>query len=78
MKDGQKRPRLRSIFAARVREERARQGLSQEGLAEKTGLHRTYIGSIERSERNLTIDNIERIAIALGVKPTDLLSGGGK
>jgi transcriptional regulator with XRE-family HTH domain len=78
MKDGERSPRLRSIFAARVREERNLQRLSQEELAEKTGLHRTYIGSIERAERNLTIDNIERIAFALGVKPTDLLTGGAK
>ncbi|MBL8247739.1 MAG: helix-turn-helix transcriptional regulator [Candidatus Competibacter sp.] len=67
------KPRLREVFATRVREERTSQGLSQEALAEKTGLHRTYIGSIERAERNLTIDNIERIASALGVAAPDLL-----
>lgn len=70
--------RLRQFFAARVREERTRQGLSQEALAEKSGLHRTYIGSVERGERNVSIDNIERIAKALDVKPADLLGGGSK
>jgi transcriptional regulator with XRE-family HTH domain len=47
-------------------------------LAEKTGLHRTYIGSVERGERNVSIDNVERIARALDVKPADLLIGGSK
>jgi len=65
--------RLRLLFATRVRQERKYQGLSQERLAEKTGLHRTYIGSIERAERNVSIDNIERIAKALGIKAADLL-----
>ncbi len=75
---GARTPRLRLFFADRVREERKRQGLSQEGLAEKTGLHRTYIGSVERGERNVSIDNIERIARALNVKAADLLNGGSR
>lgn len=75
---GSRNLRLRQTFAARVREERKLQGLSQEALAEKSGLHRTYIGSVERGERNVSIDNIERIAKALDVKPADLLVGGGK
>lgn len=75
---GSRNLRLRLLFAARIREERKRQGLSQEALAEKTGLHRTYIGSVERGERNVSIDNIERIAKALDVKAADLLIGGGK
>lgn len=70
--------RLRFLFANRVREERKRQGLSQEQLAEKTGLHRTYIGSVERGERNVSIDNVERIAKALGARPADLLVEGSK
>jgi transcriptional regulator with XRE-family HTH domain len=52
---------------------RAEQGLSQEGLAAACGLHRTYIGGIERGERNVSIDNIERISRALGCRVVDLL-----
>lgn len=64
---------LREVFAAQVRARRANAGLSQERLAELAGLHRTYVGSVERGERNISIDNIERIANALGVEPSDLL-----
>jgi transcriptional regulator with XRE-family HTH domain len=53
---------------------RAQLGLSQEALADLVNLHRTYIGSIERRERNVSLDNIERIAQALGVDIADLLS----
>lgn len=48
-------------------------GLSQEELAERAGVHRTYIGMLERSEKNVTIYNIERIASALDVEPYQLL-----
>lgn len=54
-------------FGARVRQERLKQGLSQEGLAEKAGVHRTYIGMIERAEKNITLINIEKIANALEI-----------
>ncbi len=60
-------------FGNRVREERLKLGLSQELLAERAGVHRTYIGMIERAEKNITLENIERIALALGRKPADLL-----
>lgn len=60
-------------FADNVRERRLALGVSQEALAEAAGLHRTYIGMIERAEKNVTIYNIERIAIALGVQPGTLL-----
>ena len=60
-------------FGERVRQERLRQNISQEKLAEKAGVHRTYIGMIERAEKNITLENIERIAHALGVKPAELL-----
>jgi transcriptional regulator with XRE-family HTH domain len=46
-----------------------------EALADLAGIHRTYLGSVERAERNLAIDNICRIAWALGVRPADLLLG---
>jgi transcriptional regulator with XRE-family HTH domain len=53
-------------------ERRRSLGLSQEALAERCGLHRTYIGGIERSERNVSIDNVDRIAQALGLDVGDL------
>jgi transcriptional regulator with XRE-family HTH domain len=49
-------------FGQRVREVRIGQGLSQEQLAELAGVHRTYIGMIERAEKNITLENIEKIA----------------
>jgi transcriptional regulator with XRE-family HTH domain len=54
-------------FAENIRKTRKSRGISQEKLAELAGLHRTYIGSVERGERNITIDNMERLARALGV-----------
>ncbi|MGL5066045.1 MAG: helix-turn-helix domain-containing protein [Microcoleus sp.] len=62
-------------FGDRVRTLRKARGLSQEQLAEKTGLHRTYIGGIERGERNVSLINIVRLAKALDVPPSDLLQG---
>lgn len=52
-------------FGNRVRELRTAQRLSQEVLAQKAGLHRTYIGGIERGERNISLENIQKIAQAL-------------
>ena len=57
-----------------MRRHRSAQGLSQEQLAELAGLHRTYIGSVERGERNVSIDNIEAIANALAVSVRDLFT----
>ncbi len=59
-------------FGQKVREERAKLGLSQEELASRAGVHRTYIGMIERAEKNITLENIEKIAKALSV-PIDYL-----
>jgi transcriptional regulator with XRE-family HTH domain len=65
---------LRETLARNVRMRRQQLGLSQEALGELAGLHRTYIGAVERSERNLSVDNIEKLARALGMAPSELLS----
>ncbi|OJV29301.1 MAG: transcriptional regulator [Bacteroidetes bacterium 37-13] len=59
-------------FGDKVRELRKEKGLSQEELSFKADLHRTYIGMIERAEKNITLTNIEKIAKALDVKVKDL------
>jgi len=59
---------IRRIFGARVRELRAKKGYSQEELAFRAGVHRTYLGGIERGERNPSLENISAIAQALGVE----------
>ena len=64
---------LLHIFAINVRKYRLQQDLSQEKLAELSGLHRTYISSIEREQRNISIDNIAKIASALKIDPYLLL-----
>jgi len=61
-------------FGSRVREQRRRRGLSQEGLAEQAGLHRTYIGSVERGERNISLVNILVLAEALDVDAGELVT----
>ena len=60
-------------FGNKVREERLKIGISQEALAEKAGVHRTYIGMIERAEKNITLKNIEKISKALNIKIGKLL-----
>lgn len=62
-------------FGARVRELRLEQGYSQENFAQACELDRTYIGGIERGERNLALRNIERIADALGLSLSELMEG---
>jgi transcriptional regulator with XRE-family HTH domain len=62
-------------FGKRVRSLRERAGLSQEQLAEKAGIHRTYLGGVERGERNLGLKNVYRIAEALGVSVAELFTG---
>lgn len=62
----------RREFGARVRERRLEVGLSQEALAHKAGIDRTYVGGVERGERNPALDNIWRIADALGLDARDL------
>jgi transcriptional regulator with XRE-family HTH domain len=62
-------------FGEHIRTIRKAQGLSQEQLAELSGLHRNYIGGVERGERNLALLNIIRLAHALGMSPSELLKG---
>ena len=56
------------VFSSNVRKYRISLGLSQEQFAEKCGLHRTYISSIERFQRNVSLENIQKISTALGVE----------
>lgn len=63
----------RRILAQNIRSRRKAQNISQEELANRAGMHRTYLGAIERAEQNVSIDNIERIAAALSCTPYDLL-----
>lgn len=67
---------LRALGAA-IREERKKLGLSQEEFAEKCDLHRTYIGQLERGEKNVSFTNILRVAKAVGLRPSSLLAGAG-
>ena len=60
-------------FGENVRTQRKQLGISQEELGNKSNLHRTYIGMIERAEKNITLLNMEKIADALDVKISDLL-----
>lgn len=60
-------------FGKKVREERTKLKLSQETLAHQAGVHRTYIGMIERGEKNITLENIEKIANALKLSIRDLV-----
>jgi transcriptional regulator with XRE-family HTH domain len=64
---------LRKTLAYNLRHERSLRKVSQEQLADLCGLHRTYIGGIERCERNITLATLEKIAEALGVNPVNLL-----
>lgn len=64
--------RARELFARRVRELRIERGLSQDELADAAGLHRTYIGTVERGEQSIGVDNVEKIAKALKVPIMEL------
>lgn len=61
-------------FGNRVREERMKLRLSQEKLAEKANVHRTYIGMIERAEKNITLENMKKVVDALGLKLSKFFS----
>jgi transcriptional regulator with XRE-family HTH domain len=66
--------KARIAFGRNLRALRTARHLSQEALAALSGLHRTYVGSVERAERNVSIDNMERLAAALKCRIVDLLS----
>jgi DNA-binding XRE family transcriptional regulator len=66
--------RLTHILASNIRNYRRKQNLSQEELAEICGLHRTYVGSVEREERNVTLSTLEVFAKTLGVSVPALLT----
>lgn len=68
------RPKILVEFGNKVRSIRQECGLSQEGLAQKAELHRTYIGMIERAEKNITLLNIEKIANALNIEIKELFN----
>jgi transcriptional regulator with XRE-family HTH domain len=63
----------RATLSKNLKMLRTSRGLSQEALADLVGLHRTYIGSVERGERNISLDNLERIAIAFDISISQLL-----
>ena len=64
---------LQRIAGANIRVYRKARGVSQEELADSLGVHRTYMGGVERGERNLTLRSLERLAERMGVDPVDLL-----
>lgn len=66
---------VRHVFGTRLREVRAARGMSQEDLAFAAKIHRTYVGGIERGERNPSLSNVVRLAKALRMTPSELLEG---
>lgn len=62
------------LLARNLRALRKQRGWSQEVMAEECGLHRTYVGAIERGERNVTLDTLNLLARALGVRSAELIS----
>jgi transcriptional regulator with XRE-family HTH domain len=66
--------KLRDVLASNLRSFRRERQISQEELADMCGLHRTYVGSVERGERNVTLSTLEVIAKALGVSVPSLLT----
>jgi transcriptional regulator with XRE-family HTH domain len=73
----QQRSTAHAVFGAQVRIRRERRGLSQSALADASGLHRSYVGGIERGERNPSLTNIARIADALDISIAQLFATSG-
>ncbi len=69
---------LQRILGRNLRRYREGRGVSQEDFADLLGYHRTYVGGIERGERNLTLKSVERLAEAIGAQPLELLREGGR
>jgi len=65
---------VKSRFGTRLRQLRDERGYSQEELAERAGLHRNYVGGVERGERNVALENIVKLAKALSVRPGELFA----
>jgi len=65
---------LREILSSNIKAFRAKEGLSQEVFAARCGLHRTYIGSVERGERNVTLETLQQLSDAMEVTAADLLT----
>ena len=68
-----KQERVQAAFGKALKRFRASLGVSQEQLAERAELHRTYVGDVERGERNISLLNIAKIADALRIKPSKLV-----
>ena len=64
---------LRQVFARNVRLQRLHRGMSQEKLADEAALDRAFVGTLERGQRNISIDNVERICKAIGLPAHELL-----
>ena len=71
-------PRTLSEFGRRLRDARVDAGYSQESLSHECGLHRTYIGSVERGERNISLLNVVTLSRSLGIDPGELVAGLGE
>lgn len=68
-------PQLQIMLGKRIRDLRSKAGFSQESFADHCGLHRTYMGGVERGERNLTIQSVMTVAKGLGISMSKLLAG---
>lgn len=66
---------IKALLGENIKKHRIESSLSQEELADLCSLHRTYIGSVERGERNISLENIVSISKALGISPSILLQG---